>query len=272
MRLRALRYDCDEDALRRAGRPRRARLPHRRADLLPPRRHGRAARRGAGRARADDRGPPGRRPGGRATRPSSSPTPSGSARRCARRPSEVAERRADESRRARGGGGRRRALPPVGADGLARPEPARRLRGAEPARGVIPSLEEVRALAREHTLVPLRHTYVADTETPVSAYLKLRGDGPVVPARVRRAGPALRALVVPRLPAAGGAPLEPGRRRGPLRAGRARAGPLQARAGRGPAPVRRRSGGHVRLRPRPLRRAHRWGRPTRTSSGCPTWR
>src|SRR5687768_6037033 len=41
-----------------------------------------------------------------------------------------------------------------------------------------PSLDEVRELAREHTLVPLRHTYVADTETPVSAYLKLRGDGP----------------------------------------------------------------------------------------------
>ena len=41
-----------------------------------------------------------------------------------------------------------------------------------------PSLDEVRGLAREHTLVPLRHTYVADTETPVSAYLKLRGDGP----------------------------------------------------------------------------------------------
>ena len=41
-----------------------------------------------------------------------------------------------------------------------------------------PSLEEVRALAREHNLVPLRHTFVADTETPVSAYLKLRGDGP----------------------------------------------------------------------------------------------
>ncbi len=43
---------------------------------------------------------------------------------------------------------------------------------------IAPSLAEVRALAREHTLVPLRHTYVADTETPVSAYLKLRGDGP----------------------------------------------------------------------------------------------
>src|SRR3954471_5242897 len=41
-----------------------------------------------------------------------------------------------------------------------------------------PSLEEVRELAREYTLVPLRHTFVADTETPVSAYLKLRGDGP----------------------------------------------------------------------------------------------
>ena len=41
-----------------------------------------------------------------------------------------------------------------------------------------PSLDEVRELAREHTLVPLRHTFVADCETPVSAYLKLRGDGP----------------------------------------------------------------------------------------------
>src|SRR5919205_421894 len=43
---------------------------------------------------------------------------------------------------------------------------------------VSPSLDEVRALAREHTLVPLRHTFIADTETPVSAYLKLRGEGP----------------------------------------------------------------------------------------------
>src|ERR687894_24038 len=41
-----------------------------------------------------------------------------------------------------------------------------------------PSLEEVRALARDHSLVPLRHTFIADCETPVSAYLKLRGDGP----------------------------------------------------------------------------------------------
>src|SRR5919202_1018578 len=41
-----------------------------------------------------------------------------------------------------------------------------------------PSLDEVRALAREYTLVPLRQTFIADTETPVSAYLKLRGEGP----------------------------------------------------------------------------------------------
>src|SRR6185503_17317328 len=41
-----------------------------------------------------------------------------------------------------------------------------------------PSLEEVRELAGDHNLVPLRHTFIADCETPVSAYLKLRGDGP----------------------------------------------------------------------------------------------
>jgi anthranilate synthase component I len=41
-----------------------------------------------------------------------------------------------------------------------------------------PSLDETRKLARDHTLVPLRHTFIADCETPVSAYLKLRGDGP----------------------------------------------------------------------------------------------
>jgi anthranilate synthase component 1 len=42
---------------------------------------------------------------------------------------------------------------------------------------VTPSLDETRELAREHTLVPLRHTYIADTETPISAYLKLRRGG-----------------------------------------------------------------------------------------------
>src|SRR5436189_6237989 len=43
---------------------------------------------------------------------------------------------------------------------------------------VHPSLAEVRELARHHSVVPLRHTFISDTETPVSAYLRLRGEGP----------------------------------------------------------------------------------------------
>ena len=50
---------------------------------------------------------------------------------------------------------------------------------AEPAElDVSPGLDAVRELAGEFTLVPLRHTYIDDIETPVSAYLKLRGEGP----------------------------------------------------------------------------------------------
>jgi anthranilate synthase component I len=41
-----------------------------------------------------------------------------------------------------------------------------------------PGLDEVRELAGTYNLVPLRHTFIADCETPVSAYLKLRGEGP----------------------------------------------------------------------------------------------
>ncbi len=43
---------------------------------------------------------------------------------------------------------------------------------------VEPSLERVRELAAGHTHVPLRHVFIDDCETPVSAYLKLRGEGP----------------------------------------------------------------------------------------------
>src|SRR3954451_14141776 len=50
---------------------------------------------------------------------------------------------------------------------------------AEPAAlPVSPSLEEVRALAREHNLVPVRHRFIDDCETPVAAFLKLRGTEP----------------------------------------------------------------------------------------------
>jgi anthranilate synthase component I len=45
-----------------------------------------------------------------------------------------------------------------------------------------PSLEQVRALAREHNLVPVRHTFIDDCETPVAAFLKLRGTEPRSPA------------------------------------------------------------------------------------------
>jgi anthranilate synthase component 1 len=43
---------------------------------------------------------------------------------------------------------------------------------------VEPTLDRVRELARGHTIVPLRHRFIDDCETPVSAYLKLRGEGP----------------------------------------------------------------------------------------------
>jgi anthranilate synthase component 1 len=41
-----------------------------------------------------------------------------------------------------------------------------------------PSFTEAAAAAAVHNLVPLRHEFVADCETPVSAFLKLRGGGP----------------------------------------------------------------------------------------------
>src|SRR5687767_8590114 len=41
-----------------------------------------------------------------------------------------------------------------------------------------PSLEEARVLARDYNVIPLRHTFIDDIETPVSAFLKLRGRGP----------------------------------------------------------------------------------------------
>src|ERR687893_520328 len=44
--------------------------------------------------------------------------------------------------------------------------------------GVAPNLQEVRELLGDHTVIPLRHTFIDDCETPVAAYLKLRGEGP----------------------------------------------------------------------------------------------
>ena len=49
---------------------------------------------------------------------------------------------------------------------------------AEAASGPRPSLEEVRSLAGGHNLIPLRETFIDDCQTPVSAFLKLREQGP----------------------------------------------------------------------------------------------
>ena len=43
---------------------------------------------------------------------------------------------------------------------------------------VTPGVEEARALAGDHNLIPVTHTFIEDCETPVSAFLKLRGAGP----------------------------------------------------------------------------------------------
>jgi anthranilate synthase component 1 len=40
---------------------------------------------------------------------------------------------------------------------------------------VEPSLDEVRELAEQYNLVALRHSFIDDLETPVSAFLQLRG-------------------------------------------------------------------------------------------------
>jgi anthranilate synthase component 1 len=50
---------------------------------------------------------------------------------------------------------------------------------AEPrATGPSPSLDEVRVLARDYNLIPLRETFIDDCQTPVSAFLKLSGGEP----------------------------------------------------------------------------------------------
>ena len=46
---------------------------------------------------------------------------------------------------------------------------------------VEPSLEQARVLVGGHNLIPLRHSFIADCETPVSAFLKLRGMDPAQP-------------------------------------------------------------------------------------------
>jgi anthranilate synthase component 1 len=46
------------------------------------------------------------------------------------------------------------------------------------AAGPLPSLGEARELAQSHNLIPVRQAFIDDCQTPVSAFLKLRGAGP----------------------------------------------------------------------------------------------
>jgi anthranilate synthase component 1 len=48
--------------------------------------------------------------------------------------------------------------------------------------GIAPSLERARSLAGAYNLIPLRHSFIEDCETPVSAFLKLRALAPGEPA------------------------------------------------------------------------------------------
>jgi anthranilate synthase component I len=49
---------------------------------------------------------------------------------------------------------------------------------ADPGLSLDPNLERARELAREGNLIPIAYRFVEDTETPVSAFLKLRAAGP----------------------------------------------------------------------------------------------
>ena len=49
---------------------------------------------------------------------------------------------------------------------------------AEAGLDLEPSVERARELAREVNAIPVRMSFVDDCETPVSAFLKLRTDGP----------------------------------------------------------------------------------------------
>ena len=233
----------------------RARAP---AGLL----HGRAARR----PRADRREGDGGGRGGRA-------------------------RRARGVRRARRRRGGRRALPPARAAAQPRALARRRRAGARwpslaerrpgadggaatASRRVEPSLEQARALAREHNLIPLRDSFIDDCETPVSAFLKLRALAPGEPAFLlesaeqgQRVGRWSFIGFRPRACCAGRSATAATPTRSPAE----HVAPLRAGADGRRAAVHRRRRRLLRLRPRAHgRAARRARRPIR--SGCPTWR
>ena len=143
---------------------------------------------------------------------------------------------------------------------------------AELRLGVSPALDEVRALAaRPQPRARSRQTFLEDCETPVSAFLKLRGAGPAFLLESAEQGQRVgrwsfigyRPRRVVRWSLAdGGDPYA----LAAAEVERHRQAPLP-----GPAAVRRRRRRLLRLRLRAHGRAARRAR-TPTRSGCPTWR
>ena len=276
----------------RAGGAGRPGLPHRRADLLSPRR-ARAARpaRDAAGARADARA----RARGSARR---APTRSSCSTIRARIGEKVMEEAEEVARAAREESDER--VDEEAADVLYHLLVLLHSRGRAlaDAERVLdePSLLAPRRLARAVTAVqigaepragacagwrraqpdpaaPQLHRRLRDAGVGVSEAARAGAGAARVPARVRRAGPAGRALVVHRLPPALGAALVARRRRRPLRAGRRARRALQPGADRDGAGGPPFTGGAVGFFGYDLvRTVEPLGEPNPDPLASPTWR
>ena len=119
-----------------------------------------------------------------------------------------------------------------------------------------------RARAQPRPAAPHVHRRLRDAGLRLPQAARRAARAPRLPARVRRAGPARRALLVHRrAPARASLRWSLRRRRRPLRDRRRGGRPPPPGAAAGPAAVRRRRGRLLRLRPRAHRRAARRAQP-----------
>ena len=148
--------------------------------------------------------------------------------------------------------------------------------------GLEPDLDRAPNSARTANLVPVRYRFIDDCETPVSAFLKLRGDGPAFllesaeqgrlgrwsflgfrPRSILRWSEASsRSRGGESVPESGSGATPDRVTEGPIPTGRWRIPrAVQDRRGRGAAAVRRRRRRALRVRPGADRRAARRGQP-----------